>query len=193
MTATRQQATALGAQVYGSEHALLGLLAADGPVTQQVVRLHPQLSADAVRTAIEQALDDLPHLQRLGIDLDTVPMAPSSTGRAANQKPRNRHTPELQAALNSATAKWGQLRKNHQLTRQRKQSSAVLWLAVLEPSARASRLLRALGADPDRMRSAVLATGVPMGATAPTWPAQPAPGRGQRLMQRLCTRVHVAS
>lgn len=193
MTAIRQEATALGARAYGSEHALLGLLAAGGPVTQQIVRLHPQLTVSAVRTAVEQALDDLPHLRRLGIEPDALPVASSSTGSARNSAPSNRHAPELQAALNSATAKWGQLRKSHSLPRERKTSSVVLWLAVLEPAARASRLLQALGADPDQVRSAVLAAAVPTDATAPAWPAQPAPGPVQRLMQRLFTRFAVAN
>lgn len=193
MTATRQEATRLGADVYGSEHALLGLLAADGSVSQDVVRRYPQLTPDAVRTAIEQALDDLPHLRRLGIEPSTVQPATDSAGSTQNPAPRNRHAPELQTALNSATSKWSQLRKTHPVPHERKLSSTVLWLAVLEPSARASRLLQALDADPHQVRSVVLAAMVPAGQMAPVWPAQAALGPVQRLMQRFFTRVNVAN
>ena len=58
MTATTDEATALGARIYGSEHVLLGLLVAHDHVTQHVVDMFPGLTAPAVREAVRAALDD---------------------------------------------------------------------------------------------------------------------------------------
>ena len=193
MTATKDEATAFGARHYGSEHVLLGLLASDDALTQQVVRSFPDLTPSAVRTAVRGALDDAPHLARLGLDAH-VPTATSRTGGVrGGLPPRTKHTPELQSALNEASAKWGHLRDTHAVPKERKLTSAVLWLAVLEPSARTSRLLRALEVDPDAVRTAVLAALVPAGAAVPTWPAEPPVGPVTRLVQRVFGRTNVAS
>lgn len=136
MTATTDEATALDARAYGSEHVLLGLLSCDDHLTQQVVRAVPVLTASAVRDAVRGAVDDAPHLARLGLTADTPATVPA--GRPAGARLRLKHTPELQSALNQATTKWAHLRRTRGLPKERKVSSAVLWLAVLEPSTRTS-------------------------------------------------------
>lgn len=192
MAATKAEATALGARAYGSEHVLLGLLACDDDLTQQVVGSSPALTTSAVRTAVHGAVDDAPHLARLGIVAPDPALTARSEGRTGGVPPRTKHTPELQSALNEATAKWGHLRDTHALPKERRLSSAVLWFAVLEPSARASRLLSAMGVDPDDVRAAALSALVPPGAAVPTWPADPPVGPVTRLFQRLFGRTNVA-
>jgi hypothetical protein len=192
MTATKDEATALGARDFGSEHVLLGLLASADDLTQRVVRSFPDLTASAVRAAVRGALDDAPHLARLGLSAPDPAVTARAEGATGGGPPRNKHTPELQSALNQATAKWGRLRRAHALPKERKVSSAILWLAVLEPSARASRLLRAMEVDPDGVRTAVLVALVPAGAAVPTWPAEPAVGPVTRLVQWVFGRTNVA-
>ena len=87
MTATTDEATALGARIYGSEHVLLGLLVAHDHVTQHVVDMFPALTAPAVREAVRAALDDAPHLARLGL---TLPAA-SATAAGAYSRHTNHH------------------------------------------------------------------------------------------------------
>lgn len=192
MAATKTEATALGARDYGSEHVLLGLLAADDHLTQQVVRSFPDLTTSAVRAAVRGAVDDAPHLARLGLTDPGTAVTARSGGRAGAVPPRVRHTPELQSALNQATAKWGHLRRTHAVPKERRVTSAVLWLAVLEPSARASRLLSAMAVDPDGLRAAVLSALAPAGAAVPTWPVDPPVGPATRLFQRVLERTNVA-
>lgn len=172
MTATTDEATALGARTYGSEHVLLGLLTAHDHVTQHVVDRFPGLTAPALREAVREALDDAPHLARLGISLPVASATAPSDGAARGTRPRTKHTPELQSALNQATAKWAHLRHTGAIPKERRVSSAVLWLAVLEPSARGRRLLEAMDIDPDGVRTAVLSAVVPTGAAVPTWPTE---------------------
>jgi hypothetical protein len=191
MTATQDEATRLGARAYGSEHVLLGLLASDVALSAEVLRAFPQLTADVVRAAVHGAVDDAPHLSRLGINADdVVPAGVRRTGSAV--PPRNKHTAELQGALNTASAKWGHLRQVQALPRERTLSSAVLWLAVLEPAARSSRLLSALGVDAESVRPVVLAALLPDGAAVPGWPAHPPVGRVTRLVQRVLSRTNSA-
>ncbi|TQL02643.1 Clp protease N-terminal domain-containing protein [Cellulomonas sp. SLBN-39] len=189
MDATRGEATALGADAYGSEHLLLGLLTSADALTTRVVEEFPGLTAPAVRDAVREAADDAPHLARLGL---TAPPAPTTDPARRAAPPRVKHRPELQAALNRATAAWGHLRKAHALPKERQLSSAVLWLAVLEPSARAPRLLSALGIDPDAVRTVVLRTLVPAGTPVPTWPTDPPVDPLTRLAHRIFGRTHVA-
>lgn len=186
MAASQREAAALGADVYGSEHMLLGLLAAGGPLAEQVSSVDSGVSFDAVRQAVENAVDDAPHLQRLGIS--AVDAGPTADRTRPARMPRNRHTPELQVSLNSGSAKWGQLRKTGQLPRRSKVDSAVLWLAVLEPTARAARLLRTMGSDPDRLRAAVLSALAAPGTAAPQWPTEVRSGPVTRLAHWLFNR-----
>ncbi|WP_432488170.1 Clp protease N-terminal domain-containing protein [Kineococcus sp. SYSU DK018] len=203
MAASQQQATRLGADAYGSEHVLLGLLSAAGPLTEQVRRTEPGLDAQVVRSAVERSADDAVHLQRLGIDAERL-LAPASgdaadagagEGRAPSRPrptPRNRHTPEWQQALNSASVKLNQLQKSGALPRQRKITSAVLWLAVLEPGTRAHRLLAAVDVDAERVRAAVLGTLAGAGAVVPAWPEQARAGLLTRLVLHAFSRANTA-
>lgn len=186
MAASQREAADLGADVYGSEHFLLGLLAAGGTLAEEVSSVDDGVNFDAVRQGIQDAVDDAPHLQRLGVTAVSarVPADPSRPVRM----PRSRHTTELQVSLNSSSARWGQLRKTKQLPRARKVDTAVLWLAVLEPTARASKLLRAMGSDPDQLRSAVLNALTAPGTPVPQWPTEVRSGPVTRLAQWLFTR-----
>lgn len=189
MTATQREATALGAHVYGSEHVLLGLLAKGGPVVDRVTALAPSFTHDAVLDAVERSADDAPLIGSLG--LSTVATQVAEAPRPI-RTPRNRHTPELQSALNTASAEWGRLRKNGSLPKESKLTSTVLWLAVLEPAARASRLLQALDIDVDQVRAEVLATAATPGAPAPEWPTEVRTGPVTRLVQRIFSRTSTA-
>ena len=191
MKATQDEATALGARTYGSEHVLLGLLASDDDLTRRVARGCPALTADGVREAVRRSLDDAPHLARVGVDIAEAMPEPDSARPLRRTAPRNKHAPELQTALNAASAKWGHLRNTQAVPRERKVSSAVLWLAVLEPSSRASRLLAAMGVDPDTLRATVLTTIARDGASTPEWPVDPPLGRVARLSQWVLARAAV--
>ena len=191
MTATQAEATALGARAYGSEHVLLGLLVADDGLTRQVVGSFPALTPAAVRDAVRGALDDAPHLARLGLATpDPDPTA--STGATAGRQPRLKHLPELQSALNQASAKWAHLRRTGVVPKEGKVGSTVLWLAVLEQPARSPHLLRAMGIDPDGVRTAVLSAAVPAGTEAPAWPGEAPTGPVTRLVHRFFGRTIVA-
>ncbi|WP_432492346.1 Clp protease N-terminal domain-containing protein [Kineococcus auxinigenes] len=192
MAASRQEATHLGADRYGSEHVLLGLLAAAGPLTEQVRRSAPELTAQAVRSAIERGADDAPHLQRLGIDADQVLATAGGEPSRPHPAPRNRHTPEWQGALGSASVKLNRLQKSGALPREGKVTSAVLWLAVLEPGTRAQRLLAAMDLDAERIRGTVLTALTGNGSVAPPWPQQARAGFLTRLAQRAFARANTA-
>lgn len=189
MTATQHEATALGAHVYGSEQVLLGLLATGGPIGDRVSAAVPSLSYDAVLDAVERAADDAPLVASLG--LSTVAAQVAEAPRPS-RTPRNRHTSELQSALNTASAGWGRLRKNGSLPKENKLTSTVLWLAVLEPAARTSRLLQALDVDVDQVRAEVLAAAATPGAPVSTWPTEVRTGPVTRLVQRIFSRTSTA-
>ncbi|MEP7765175.1 Clp protease N-terminal domain-containing protein [Sanguibacter sp. 25GB23B1] len=184
MTATEREATALGAHLYGSEHVLLGLLAQGGPLTGDVTSVATTVSYEAVRDAVVNADDDAPLLRNLGLSTVATQVAETPPAR---RTPRKRHASELQSALNTASAKWGQLRKGGQLPRETRLSSTVLWLAVLEPAARASRILQTLDADLDEVRAAVLASAAAPGP-APSWPTEVRTGPVTRLVHLLFNR-----
>ncbi|WP_432487040.1 Clp protease N-terminal domain-containing protein [Kineococcus sp. SYSU DK018] len=188
MVASQREATRLRAPEYGSEHVLLGLLSLGGPIVDAAVAAFPGFTLATVRTAVETDLDDRPHLERLGISSADVPAAPDPVGALT---PANRHTAEWQSALASASVKLNQLQKSRLLPRERKVSAALLWLAVLEPAARASKLLRAMAVDPDRVRDVVLRDLAPAGSPLPAWPTQARPGLVTRLVQHAFTRINV--
>ncbi len=94
--------------------------------------------------------------------------------------------------LNSASAKLNQMHKTGQLPRQRKVSSAVLWLAALEASTRASKLLQAMDLDPDQVRATVLTSLATHGAPLPSWPEQVRLGFVTRVVQRVLSRINAA-
>jgi hypothetical protein len=190
MTATQKEATGLGAHVYGSEHLLLGLLAAGGPLRATVSAVAPAVTYEATLDAVTRADDDAPLIGRLG--LSTVAAQVAEAPRPA-RTPRNRHTPELQSALNTASAKWGQLRKDGAISKETKLTSTVLWLAVLEPAARASRLMQTLDADLDQVRAAVLATAAAPGHPAPPWPTEVRTALVTRLVHRFFNRTSTSA
>lgn len=159
---------------------------------QQVVQAFPGLTTSAVRAAVRGAVDDAPYLARLGLTAHDPAVAAHAEGTPGGVRPRTKHTPELQAALNRATARWGHLRRTNAVPKERKVTSAVLWLAVLEPSARAPRLLSAMEVDPDGVRTAVLSALVPAGAAVPTWPAEAPVGPITGLVHRVFGRTNVA-
>lgn len=192
MTAGDREIERAGGTAMGSEHLLLGLLTARGPLVEPVLRADPALNEEAVREALDRGLDDLPYLQRLGIDPDRV--LPSSVAL-----PRGRlsmtgsHSSDLQTGLESASLKLDNVRKSGALPRERKVTSAVLWLTVLEPTTRVHRLLEAMDVDPNRVREAVLTALAADGAPTPTWPEQARPGPVNRVFQRIFRRLNVAS
>ncbi|MEZ0492690.1 Clp protease N-terminal domain-containing protein [Kineococcus sp. TBRC 1896] len=190
MAASQREATRLRAGEYGSEHVLLGLLSLDDPIARDAVAAQPTFTLTTVRTAVETDLDDLPHLERIGISAADVSSAPAA---ARTLTPANRHTAEWQNALNSASVKLNQLQKSGLLPRERRMSATVLWLAILEPAARSAKLLRAAGIDPDHIRTAVLQHLTPAGAVPPRWPAHARPGLATRLMQHAFTRLNVST
>ena len=192
LQAGEAEARRLGARAYGSEHALLGLLAAGDDATRAVQQVAPDLDLVAVRRAVTDAVDDRPYLESLGIDLDAVPAARPEEALPSSAAVR-KHTAEFQVALNDSSAKWGRLTRQRKLPFRAKVTAPVLWLAVLEPAARASRLLEAMGHDPDRLRPAVLAAMAGPGRAAPEWPAEVRRGLLDRLTDRFFERVNVAS
>jgi len=78
--------------------------------------------------------------------------------------------------------KLDRLRKSGALPRERKVTSAVLWLAVLEPTTRVHRLLAAIDVDVDRLRE-VLLTALADGAPTPTWPERVQHGAIHRVLR----------
>jgi len=191
--AAETEARQLNAPAYGSEHILLGLLAAPDGLTERVLADHPELTVEAFRQATTEAVDDAPHLQRLGIDLDLVRQAEQATPPGRQVALQNRHTAELQVALNDATDKMWHLVKLKQLPAPTKVGGSSLWLAVLEPGTRAHRLLHALDIDPDHLRVAVLAAMAAPGSPPPTWPTHVRRGLFDRLFSRFFERLAIAS
>ncbi|WP_299037779.1 Clp protease N-terminal domain-containing protein [uncultured Pseudokineococcus sp.] len=192
MTAGGREAELAGRRAMGTEHLLLGLLIARGPLVDPAVRAAPALSEHSVRQAIERGLDDLPYLHQLGIDPDRV-LASAGAPSASHLLMSGSHTNDLQAALEAASLKLHQLRKSGALPRERKVTSAVAWMTVLEPTTRVSRLLAAMDVDADHLRDALLGALVVDGAPTPPWPERARPGVVNRGFQRLFRRLDVAS
>lgn len=186
--AAEQEVERRGDRSVGSAHVLVGLLAGGGAVVEAVRRAEPDLTVSAAREALDRDADDLPHLERLGVDAERVlaSAGPPSPG----PRPRVRHfyTAEFQQAMAPASAKLARLRKAGDLTREQKPGSAVLWLQVLEPGTRATQLLAAMDISPDRLREAVLSTLVPSGRPIPTWPSMTRPSPAWRLTDAFLRR-----
>ncbi|MEJ5913663.1 Clp protease N-terminal domain-containing protein [Pseudokineococcus sp. 1T1Z-3] len=194
MKAGGREAERAGRRPMGSEHLLLGLLTARGPLLAPLVDVEPRLGEAAVREAVERSLDDQPYLRQLGIDPDAVLASASAEGTASEGRrlTTGGHTDDLQDALYAAACKWHELRASGALRRERKVSAAVLWLAVLEPTTRVSRLLPAMGVDVDRLRAVVLTELAADRAQTPAWPEKARPGRVDRLLDRLFRRHELA-
>jgi hypothetical protein len=166
--AAAEEARRLGADDYDSQHVLLGLLRTGDPVTRRVTEEAPDIAADAVRAALTAG-------------------QPTSAAAGADS-PRDRPptpTHEFRQAMGNFTAKWGPLIKARQLRRRPKFSTAELWLVVLEPSTRSSRLLqcpgRRSGGTPRRGLATMVADSKPL----PDWPHDVPRRKHQRFIARL--------
>lgn len=168
MTATTDEATMLGARMYGSGARPAGAAGCQRLRDPGRRGAFPVLTVPAGARGCARCSGRCPHLARLGLTLPAASATAPSEGAARSTRPRAKHTPELQSALNQATARWAHLRRSGALHKERKVSSAVLWLTVLEPSARGRRLVDAMQIDPDGVRTAVLSAIVPTGAAIPT-------------------------
>jgi hypothetical protein len=168
--AAADEARRSGTDGYETPHVLLGLLRTADPVTRTVTADHPQVTEDAVRTALGAASRQAPQ--------DRGPEAPS---RRSTREP----AAEFRQAARRFTAKWRPLVRDRQLAPGRKLGTGELWLTVLERDAASPRLLSSLRAEPDDLRPLVLATMVPDGAKAPVWPTDLPAGSFRRLLNRL--------
>jgi hypothetical protein len=184
--AAGEEARRAGATAYGSEHMLLGLLAATDPVTNHLTGAEPRLRADTVRDAVHGDAVDQPHLNRLGLDSADLPEHPKVPLQS-------KHTAEFQVALNESTAKWGALVKSGALPRRRKLGSGELWLAVLQKQARSYRLLETLEIDPEQLRPVVLAAMAGPDRPVPAWPDAVPLGPVSRLFRKLFERTNIAN
>ncbi len=156
---------------YETTHVLLGLLTTGDPVTRRVTDDFPQLTTEGVR-------------ERLSTTAPADGPAPDEPGRRPVREP----AAEFRQAMSRFTAKWRPLVRSGQLRPGSKLGSGELWLAVLEPGTRSAELLRSLGAEPDEIRTVVLATMAPDSHRVPTWPAEIPPGPVSRLVARLVGR-----
>jgi hypothetical protein len=175
--ASDDEARRLGATRYETVHVLLGLLRTVDPVTQSVTADHPQLTVDTVRTA-----------------LGTPPAAAAAASGVDDGAPPNRRgTPEpaveFRQAARRFTARWRPLVRSRQLRPGLKLGTGELWLTVLEPDTASARLLASLGAEPEAVRTLVLATMVPDGAPVPNWPTEVPAGAVRRLLDRVFGQV----
>jgi hypothetical protein len=168
--AAADEARRLGATRYETTHVLLGLLRTADPVTQTVTADDPQLTAEAVRTALTA-----PRMQPPEANGGTPP------GRGATPEP----AAEFRRASRQFTAKWRPLVRTRQLHPGLKLGTGELWMTVLEPGTASARVLAALGVDPDDVRPRVLATLVPDGAPVPDWPTAVPAGALRRLRDRV--------
>jgi hypothetical protein len=168
--AAADEAQRLGATKYETGHVLLGLLRTADPVTMTVTADHPQLTEQAVRTALG---------------------APSVTTQDDGDRgaPNRRSTPEPAAEFRRAarqfTAKWRPLVRSRRLRPGLKLGTGELWLTVLEPGTASARALAALGVEQVDVRPLVLAAMVPDGAPVPDWPDDVPAGAVRRLLDRL--------
>lgn len=168
--AAADEARRSGTDGYETPHVLLGLLRTADPVTRTVTAGHPEVTEDAVRTALGAPSRQTPQ--------DGAVEAPSlrSTREPAT---------EFRQAARRFTANWRPLVRDRQLAPGRKLGTGELWLTVLEPDAASARVLSSLGVPPERLRPLVLATMVPEGAPVPVWPTCVPAGSFRRLLDRL--------
>lgn len=115
--AAADEARHSGTDGYETPHVLLGLLRTADPVTRTVTADHPQLTENAVRTALGASSRQPPH--------DRGPAAPS---RRSTREP----AAEFRQAARRFTAKWRPLVRDRQLAPGRKLGTGELWLTVLE-------------------------------------------------------------
>lgn len=167
------EAGRLGAAGYETTHVLLGLLRTVDPVTRTVTADHPDLTVDAVRSA-------------LGAAPGQVPAGDGGTGSGSRATPEP--AAEFRRAARDFAATWRPLVRNRALRPRPKLGTGELWLTVLEPAAASTRVLASLGIEPDDVRPLVLATMVPDGVPVPDWPSKVTAGGVRRLLHRVLGR-----
>ncbi len=168
-----EEARRSGTSGYETPHALLGLLITGDPVARRVTDEFPQITTEAVRERLSTA---------------GVALTGGSAHREPGRRPASEPAAEFRQATSRFTAKWRPLVRSGRLRPGPRLGSGELWLAVLEPGTRSAELLRSLGADPDEIRTVVLATMVPDPHRTPPWPAEVPPGAIARLVSRLAGR-----
>ena len=168
--AAADEARRSGTDGYETSHVLLGLLRTVDSVTRTVTTAHPQLTENAVRTAL-----GAPSRQPLQ---DGAVEAPS---RQSTREP----AAEFRQAARRFTAKWRPLVRDRHLAPGRKLGTGELWLTVLEGGTTSARVLSSVRAEPEKLRPLVLATMVPDGAPVPVWPTDVPAGSFRRLRDRL--------
>lgn len=108
-----------GDRSIGTAHVLVGLLASGGVVVDAVQRAEPRLTAESARAALDRDADDLPHLERLGVDPERVLASAGPPSPGPRPGARHFYTAEYQQAMPPASAKLGRLRKTGALTASR--------------------------------------------------------------------------
>lgn len=161
-----------GGTRYETVDVLLGLLRTADPVTRAVTADHPQLTWEAVGTALGKTPATA---AALGED-DSLPSGPGARPEPAG---------EFRRAAASFTGKWRTLVRHRQLRPGLKLGTGELWLAVLEPAAASAGVLASLGVPPEDVRPLVLGMMVPDGAPGPAWPSEVPAGPVRRLLDRV--------
>lgn len=189
--ASKEEARTLGAGVRGSEHLLLGVLRVGGRTVERLKLVEPRLNIEEIREAAWDAIDDLPYLEDLGVDIDlmrrlTEREGPESlkTTPPPTTRLREGATAELVTALNEANGKYWFLVEQKRLPDPGLVSSDLLLLTVLEPGCRAYKLLLALGTQPEWLRELVLES-MASGERTPKWPSIVPRSRFTRAVDRF--------
>jgi hypothetical protein len=160
-----------GAERYSTVHVLLGLLGSADPVTRAATGAAPELTVEAVATALDDGTG------RADGDADG--------GAVRSPAPAPVPAAEFRRAMSGSTARWRTLVTSGRLRPGGKLGTGELWLAVLQPDTASADLLTALGAEPEGIRSSVLAAMVPAGRPVPEWPAEAPTGAVRRLIGRV--------
>jgi hypothetical protein len=192
MNTAEAEALRLHAAACGSEHVLLGLLSARDPLTEQVLAEHPELTVEAVRHAIVEAVDDAPTCS-VSVSMWRSCGRPSWRALPIGWSAGRTGLPPSSRLLSMTRASSvGSAQARAVPSAAAGQRTSLCWLTVLEPSCRAHRLLQALAVDPDLLRATVLRTMV-----APALPHRPGPPMpawlAGSLYSRFAERVYVAS
>ncbi|MFC8226466.1 Clp protease N-terminal domain-containing protein [Streptomyces sp. NPDC057287] len=162
VVASQDEAITLGHDFIGTEHLLLGLLAAEDGTAARVLREHDVglerarqetvrvLEASGVVAAGGQPARDA--LSSIGIDVAEIQrQADTSFGPGAFQFPRPAYTPEARKALENT------LGEAQALGRDRFGTEHILLGLLTVPEGHVLQVLAALQADPTGLREAVLA------------------------------------
>lgn len=162
VTASQDEAIALGHDFIGTEHLLLGLLTAEGGTAAGVLRgqnvdlararqetVRVLDAAGIVATGGRPATDAL---SSIGIDVAEIQrQADTSFGPGAFRFPRPAYTPEARKALENT------LSEAHALSRDRFGTEHILLGLLTVPEGHALQVLAAFQVDPTGLRETVLA------------------------------------